>query len=185
MLYLLDANVLITAHDNYYAIDRIPQFWEWIIYHAKLGQIKMPFEMLSEVKVGQPKRGVTNQDDELLRWLRRNNHEKDLLLGASVDQLTVNRVFKEGYELPHPTLDELNKVRKDPLLISYAVARQGTCIVTLEAKQENATDAKKGHNRKIPFVCRKLGVRCIDTFDLIRELNFRIPKSDSFKAEEV
>ena len=175
MLYLLDANVLITAHDDYYPIDRIPQFWEWIIYHAKQGEIQMPFEMLAEVKAGQPRRDAENQDDELFRWLKTNNHEKDLLLEASADQLAVNRVFREGYELPQPSLDELNKVRKDPLLIAYALTQQRTCIVTLEAKQENATDAMKRHKRKIPFVCRKLGIRCIDTFDLIRELDFRIP----------
>ncbi len=173
MLYLLDANVLITAHDDYYPIDRIPQFWEWIVFHAKQGQIKMPFEMLEEVKAGQLKRDAANQDDELLRWLKTNSHEKDLLLDASADQLAVNRVFKEGYELPQPSLDELNKVRKDPLLIAYALAQQSTCIVTLEGTQKNATDAMKRHKRKIPFVCRKLDIRCIDTFDLIRELDFR------------
>lgn len=174
MLYLLDANVLITAHDDYYPIDRIPPFWEWIIANAKQGRIKMPFEMIAEIKAGQPKRESANLDDELLRWLRKNKHEKDLLLDASADQVAVTRVFKEGYELPTPSLDELNKIRKDPLLISYALAGQGTTIVTLEAKQENATDEMKKHKRKIPFVCRKLGLRCIDTFDLIRELDFRI-----------
>ncbi len=175
MLYLLDANVLITAHDDYYPIDRIPQFWEWIIFHAKQGHIQMPFEMLAEVKAGQPKRGAANQDDELLRWLKTNSHEKDLLLDASADQLTVNRVFKEGYDLPQPSLDELNKIRKDPLLIAYALGHQSASIVTLEGTQENATDEMKRQNRKIPFVCRKLGIRCLDTFDLIRELDFRIP----------
>lgn len=175
MLYLLDANVLITAHDDYYPIDRIPQFWDWIIYHAARGLVQMPFEILAEVKAGQPKRDAANQDDELFRWLRKNNHEKDLLLDATADLVAVNRVFREGYELLQPSLDELNKVRKDPLLISYALSRKSTTIVTLEAKQENATDAMKRHKRKIPFVCRKLGIRCIDTFDLIRELDFRIP----------
>lgn len=30
MLCLLDANVLIGAHNDYYPIDRMPQFWEWL-----------------------------------------------------------------------------------------------------------------------------------------------------------
>lgn len=30
MLYLLDANVLITANNSYYALDRVPEFWEWL-----------------------------------------------------------------------------------------------------------------------------------------------------------
>ncbi len=27
-LYLVDANVLIRAHEDYYPLDRIPQFWD-------------------------------------------------------------------------------------------------------------------------------------------------------------
>jgi hypothetical protein len=34
MLYLLDANVLITAHNTYYAIDQVPEFWEWIAHQG-------------------------------------------------------------------------------------------------------------------------------------------------------
>lgn len=30
MLYLLDANELITAHNLYYPIDVVPEFWEWL-----------------------------------------------------------------------------------------------------------------------------------------------------------
>jgi hypothetical protein len=33
-LYLLDANVLIPAHEDYYTIDRIPHFWEWLLEMA-------------------------------------------------------------------------------------------------------------------------------------------------------
>ncbi len=31
MLYLLDANVLIDADRDYYPIDRVPEFWDWIL----------------------------------------------------------------------------------------------------------------------------------------------------------
>ena len=30
MLYLLDANVLITANNLYYPIDSVPEYWEWL-----------------------------------------------------------------------------------------------------------------------------------------------------------
>jgi Domain of unknown function (DUF4411) len=30
MLYLLDANVLITARNRYYPIDTVPEFWSWL-----------------------------------------------------------------------------------------------------------------------------------------------------------
>lgn len=175
MLYLLDANVLINAHDDYYPIDRIPQFWSWIVEHAKQSRIKMPFEMLAEVKVGTPNRNAEMHDDELIRWLGRDSNESDLLYSATADRGLVNKVFADGYQLSQPSIDELGKIRRDPLIIAYALAERNICIVTMESKQENATDAMKRHKRSIPFVCRKLGVRCINTFELIRELDFRIP----------
>lgn len=175
MLYLLDANVLIEANDEYYPVDRIPQFWDWIIANAKQNRIKMPYEMLAEVKAGPPNKDIELDEDELVRWLRRDEHEQSLLYRATADAGLVNKVFAAGYELPNPSTDELRKIRKDPLLIAYALAISDVCIVTLESKQENKTDTMKRHKRSIPFVCRKLGIRSIDTFDLIRELDFRIP----------
>ncbi len=175
MRYLLDANVLINAHDQYYPIHRIPQFWDWIIENAKSDRIKMPFEMLAEVKRGNQNRRKQLQEDELLRWLGRDNHEATLCLDASADRYIVNRVYREGYEIPQPSQDELNKIGKDPILIAYALAESDCKIVTMEAKQPNATDIMKKIKRKIPFVCRKLCIKCIDTFELIDELDFRIP----------
>jgi len=48
-LYLLDANVLIRAHEDYYPIDRIPQFWIWLLQKAESGAIKMPRMIFDEV----------------------------------------------------------------------------------------------------------------------------------------
>jgi hypothetical protein len=41
-LYLLDANILIRAHEDYYPVDRIPPFWSWLIEMGEKGVIKMP-----------------------------------------------------------------------------------------------------------------------------------------------
>ena len=175
MLYLLDANVLITAHDEYYPISRIPQFWEWIIENAVHSRIKMPFEMIAEIKKGPTNKSVESEDDELVRWLREEDREKNLLFDGSADRALVNKVYREGYDLPRPTRDELRKIGEDPILIAYALAKRDFGIVTLESKQDKATDTMRRHKRSIPFVCRKFGIRCIDTFELIRELDFKIP----------
>ena len=37
MLHLLDANVLITAHNQYYPIDQVPEFWGWLQHQAASG----------------------------------------------------------------------------------------------------------------------------------------------------
>ena len=51
MVYLFDANVLITAHKSYYPIDQVPEFWSWLQYQGKIGQIKLPLEIMEEVLV--------------------------------------------------------------------------------------------------------------------------------------
>lgn len=45
MRYLLDANVLITADRDYYSVDRVPEFWEWLIHHADNGVLEIPNEI--------------------------------------------------------------------------------------------------------------------------------------------
>ena len=52
MLYLLDANVLITAHNSYYPIDRVPEFWEWLAYLGLEERVKVPLELYEEVTGG-------------------------------------------------------------------------------------------------------------------------------------
>jgi hypothetical protein len=54
-LYLLDANVLIRAHEDYYPVDRIPQFWAWLLTQAEAGAVKMPLQIYNEVA---PSRGL-------------------------------------------------------------------------------------------------------------------------------
>ena len=52
MLYLLDANVLIRAHGDYYPIDRVPPFWNWLIAEGEAGHVKIPFEIYDEIAIG-------------------------------------------------------------------------------------------------------------------------------------
>ena len=49
MLYLLDANVLISAHELHYPLDRIPQFWTWLLGMAEAGRVKLPYEIYNEI----------------------------------------------------------------------------------------------------------------------------------------
>ena len=173
-LFLLDANVLITANDDYYPIKHIPRFWSWLIDRAKQGRIKVPVEIMAEIKAGNVNRMKETEEDDLIRWLRSDNNEKDLLLDASPDKTLVQRVYTEGYGEASPTLEDLKKIMNDALLIAYALKFPGAAIVTLEDPQSNATESKKPRNRSIPFVCRRLNIRCINTYQLIRELDLRI-----------
>jgi Domain of unknown function (DUF4411) len=52
MLYLLDANVLITAHHLYYPLDSVPEFWAWLVHKGSTADLKIPLENYEEVKDG-------------------------------------------------------------------------------------------------------------------------------------
>lgn len=76
MLYLLDANVLITANNTYYPVDRVAEYWEWLIYMSKSGYVKMPLEIFEEVKDG-PKDA---DKDLLFGWIQQENCKSELIL---------------------------------------------------------------------------------------------------------
>ena len=91
-----------------------------------------------------------------------------LLLNEEAETQFVNRVICEGY-ISDPTDDDITKMGRDPFLISYALKDiQNRCIVTSEASKPK----RQGANRHIPDVCKEFGIRCINNFELIRELDF-------------
>jgi hypothetical protein len=161
MLYLLDANVLITADRLYYPMDRVPQFWDWILEQSSAGNIKIPFEIYGEI--------VDGKADDLVKWLKAN--KAVIQLDEEVDVALVQEVIERGYAEDLNDV-ELDQIAKDPFLVAYARMKPNRCVVTLE----NSSPRKQRANRKIPDVCSTFGVACCDTFQLIRDLDFKINK---------
>ena len=164
MLFLLDANVLIDANRDYYPVERVPEFWEWLVEMGRIGTIKVPVEIYEEIVLPLP---PPNRPDALVDWLRLNRDV--LVLDEPVTESLVSHVVERGYA-PDLTDEEVQKVGRDPFLIAYVlvnVLERG--IVTNEHSRPRQTRA----NRHMPDVARELGVRrCINTFELIRELDF-------------
>ena len=164
MLYLLDANVLITAHNNYYPINRVPEFWDWLLHQAEQGRVCMPLEIFEEVRDGTG----DAEKDLLYGWLQRVEIKRALVLGEVIAPEDVQRVIDDGYA---PDLNdvELERVGRDPFLIAYALrAPQERCVVSNETSSPNRQRA----NRKVPDVCRALGTSSCNTFALLRALDF-------------
>lgn len=160
MLYVLDANVLITAHNSYYPIDRVPEFWDWLAHVAREERVKVPLELYEE---------VTGGTDALADWAKDEGNRSAILLEEQVVGAVVARVVEEGCA-PDLADDEVEKIGRDPFLIAYALVAPGMrCIVTTEVSKPTRRRA----NRHIPDVCQAMGVRCIDTFELLRTLDFR------------
>lgn len=160
MIYLFDANVLITASNTYYPVDRVPEYWSWVTHHAKIGRIKMPIEIVDEILAGH------KDDDPLKSWLRDNKNR--LTLDEAVNVSLIQRVVSEGYA-PNLTEDELGQTGRDPFLVAYALAKPGRCVVTTEVSRPKS----KRQNRRIPDVCRTFDVSCCGPFEVYRDLGFR------------
>nr|VFJ55047.1 MAG: protein of unknown function (DUF4411) [Candidatus Kentron sp. FW] len=63
----------------------------------------------------------------------------------------------------------IETIGRDPFLIFYASTdKKNRTIVTTEVSKPS----KKRANRQIPDVCRDLGIRCINNFQLLNELDF-------------
>ena len=84
------------------------------------------------------------------------------------EQDLVGRITYGGY-VANPTDDELKKIGRDPFLLSYALQDlENRCIVTTEASKPS----RLGANRHVPDVCKYFKIRCINNFQMIKEMNF-------------
>ncbi len=160
MIYLLDANVLIDADDGPYPIDRFPVFWNWLAYKVETGQVRVPIEIFEEIR--------TRRGDPLHDWLHLDPTHPAIISLPDVNPELVRAVTVRGYA-PDLTEDEIPNLGRDPFLIAHALAdRDGRCVVTNEGSKPGRQRAK----RHVPDVCADLGVRCINLFRLVRDLDF-------------
>jgi hypothetical protein len=123
-MHLLDANVLITAHNQYYPIDMVPEFWDWLAFMGELGDVKIPIELLEEITDGGPK------EDLLKDWVRVEANKAAILFTEEADAELVDRVLRRGYA-PDLNDTEIETIGSDPFLIAYALVSPATrCVVT-------------------------------------------------------
>jgi Domain of unknown function (DUF4411) len=162
-LFLLDASVLIDANNLYYPVNAVPEYWEWLAHMGTQGRIKMPFEIFEEVKDG-PK---DEHKDLLFAWLQNEANKNALLLLEKVDSSLLQKVISEGYA-PDLNDDEVEQIGRDPFLVAYGKVKIDRCIVTVEKSKPK----KLRQNRKLPDVCKGLGVQCCNPFEFNRALGF-------------
>jgi hypothetical protein len=123
----------------------------------------MPFEIYEEVK-----EGPDGEKDLLFAWLQQEETRNALLLPDTVAPVLVQQVIVKGYA-PDLTDDQIEQIGRDPFLIAYALASQDRCVVTVETSEPK----KQRQNRKIPDVCKTMGVASCNPFEFTRALGFR------------
>lgn len=153
--YCLDANVLIQAWQKYYSPKLCPGYWDVLNELGRQQTIFLPVEVRDE---------ITRTEDDLTEWLK----SSDVPIRKTDSNVT--RCWSKilGADQIHAELVHERKGRSlaDPWVVSHALDA-GATVVTKEEKV-TAVNAK---TVKIPNVCENMGMRCIDDFQFLQELN--------------
>jgi hypothetical protein len=165
-VYVLDANVFIQAARSYYPQELVPCFWEALVEHAKRGHILSIDRVKNELDKGQ---------DELSEWA--NAHFANYF--RKTDEPRIVKAYRKiARRLEKNKQYTYNAKRNflgeaDGWLIAFAKAH-GYIVVTHE--QSSPQSRKK---IKIPDVCRRFKVECINPFMMLRELDIRLCRKDA------
>lgn len=162
--YILDANIFIEAARRYYAFDFGTKFWDFLVKRANNGIICSIDKVLREIQKG-------DKDDPLRRWAESEFY--NYFLPTNNDE--VLQYYRNVINLPNINQysdsainDFLREDNADAWVVAYAKYKQLT-VVTHEAYDSNI---KK--RVPIPNVCKEIGIKYIDTFEILRKLNFKL-----------
>lgn len=159
-LYVLDANVFIEAYRRYYACDICPGFWEWLSHRSTRSDI---------VSIDRVKEEIVGYGDALSEWARSAPPELFIPTGEQDVLEAYRQVMDWVRQNPQfqPQAKEEFAVGADGWLIAYAIVH-GSVLVTHEAYRPDTE-----RRVPIPNVCEEFGVRCVDTFAMLRQLQVR------------
>ena len=162
-MHLLDANVLIRADADFYPLDRIPQFWDWLIEKGGDGDVKIPAEIHAEIAAGS---------DRLADWVANSDVKAALLLDGTPDPALVQRALDNGYQAEDPNFNdrELIKIGRDAFLVAYGLADADRVIVTREVSKRT----KRLGATKLPDACDDCGVSWTTDYEMYRLLDFNL-----------
>jgi len=122
-------------------------------------------------------------DGPHVEWIKDPDVKSALILDEAAKPELVQQVIQGGYQGADPAFNdiELEKCGKDPVLIDYALAdRRNRTVVT----REKSGPSKRLGATKLPDACADLGIRCIDDFELYRELDFKIKREPDFRIKQ-
>lgn len=152
MAYLLDSNAFIEARKRWYGFDICPGFWEWLVRANEDGKVFSIERVEDEIEAG---------DDDLVDWARDRGDQfflkPDAAMLVSLSRLSVWATG--GFYDQSAVTTFLDSA--DSYLVAHAHAH-GLTVVTHEVV------ANSPKNVKIPNACVELGVKYMNTFEMLR-----------------
>ena len=152
MVYLLDANVFMSASNLHYGFDFCPAFWDWLIESNQAGRVFSIEKVEGEIRAG---------GDELTDWAEQRGTGFFLKPDENV-LFALDRVSNWAYEQDYDQAAVHTFLSvADYYLVAHALAH-GHAVVTHE---KPANSRKK---IKIPNACVALGITCMSPFEMLR-----------------
>ena len=165
--YVIDSNVIIEGQNDTYPSHVFPTLWERIEALIADHQLYIPKRVIDE---------VTNiYDDEPSTWVARQS--SNLYKPSGVDLLNIKEyVTKLSKKYPKMYVNRNNEIIADLYVIAIAKIYDATVITQEQSnkKKRNKKDKiKKEEDKKrgnrIPTVCYKEKVKCINLLGFIEE----------------
>lgn len=152
-MYVLDANVFISAKSLHYGFDFVPGFWDWLDLGQSVGILCSTGKVRQELKAGE---------DTLSEWVA-NREALFLATDANiVPGMQHLAAWARSGRFTPAAADEFLRVA-DFELVAFAHAHNHT-VVTHE--RPNPLAKKR---IMIPDACQELGVQWMDPFTMLRE----------------
>lgn len=155
--YCLDANVLIQAWQKYYNPKFCPDYWDLLIELGKQDKIFIPELVYEE---------IIRTDDDLSKWLKSSK----IPLKKISEPVTIclQRIYSTD-PIHKSLVDNINgRSLADPWVIAHSLHENATVVT----KEEKIT-ASNSKRIRIPNVCDNMGVRWINDFQFIEELDIK------------
>ncbi|WP_295362481.1 DUF4411 family protein [Arenimonas sp.] len=158
--YVLDTNVFIQAHRQWYRLTFAPGFWGFVLDQHRYGVVTSIDRVRSEIKKG----------DALYAWVDKTAPRS---LFASSKQIAVGNKYREviNWVMTNPKYDGAAKslfaTDTDCWVIAYAGAYNLTVV-----SHEVPSQAKG--RVKIPDVCKHFGIGYRDTFYMLEDLKISL-----------
>ena len=162
-IYLIDADVFISAKNQYYAFDICPGFWKSMIHHCKAGNVRSLDRVKSELLAGR-------ETEDLVLWVK-NDLPSDYFLNADSEEVTSAYAEVMLWVQKNPQYSDAAKAEfaagADGWLVAYAMVH-GTIIVTNEQPRPESR-----RHIMLPDICTQFKVSYKGTFSMLNDLAVR------------
>ena len=165
MTYLLDTNIFIEPAKRYFQHDLCPSYWEWLEQIIKDSKAKTISQVTDELAFKK-----SDEDDFARQWVDQRKHI------LTIDDVDTDDYTEKAQQLSVWSNDKFGAKDAadfmkgaDYHLVVCAMVAKYTVVTS-----ETTGPVRIGAQIKIPTACKVFGVKCINHFDMLRELKVRL-----------